>query len=194
MWALQSTPGGSHGLGPYPLEGPLLYPTNRRIEVQRKKQDCLGHPELATASGLQPPGSFPSHLAAQRNTSAAGALNLASSSSLGNFSRTSQIGAIRAQLGARTPSLSRFPGKLVPSSHRVEAPRAAPKVPRLPGLEPGYPDQGRARQAAGTRTPATRSPGWGTGPPCAWPRRPPEAAAAIYRGNHAQSPLGAGDS
>lgn len=45
------------------------------------------------------------------------------------------------------------------------APQAAPKVPGRPGLELGHPDQSRARQAAGTRTPVSGSPGWGAGPP-----------------------------
>lgn len=98
-----------------------------------------------------------------RKACAAGALNLASSSSLGNFSRTRQIGA---QSGlsiprARTPFLPRFPGGLVPSSHRADVrggrPRRLPRSlgdqvyspgtlirtasARLPGFEGQQPDR-----------------------------------------------------
>lgn len=173
----------------------LLY--KWEIEVQRKKKTGLPRPppswQQSVSTSLQPLGFFrPTWL---RKASAAGALNLASSSSLGNFSRTRQIGA-RSGLSvprARTPFLPRFPGGLVPSFAPCRcprgAPRAAPKVPRRPGLQPGHPDQDCAREAAGTRGPATRSPNWGTGPPEGHPRR-----WLFIEGIALKSLLGAGDS
>lgn len=148
--------------GPIPSKDPTFTLQMGNLCRGVGEQYCLGHPpswQQPVVSSL-PALSRPTWL---RKASAAGALNLASSSSLGNFSRTRQIGA-RSGLSvprARTPFLPRFPGGLVPSSHRAYARGGRPgRLPRslgdqvyspgtlvrtarvrLPGLEGQQPDR-----------------------------------------------------
>lgn len=125
--------------GTIPLKDPNFTLQMGKRDPEKKEEFPTPPSELETAGGLLPLGSFLSYLAA-RNASVACALNLASSSSLGNFSGAGQIGALRTQqspsvdpLPPQTPRRAR--DQLAMCRCPREAPPAAPKVPSRPGLE-----------------------------------------------------------
>lgn len=182
------------GSGPIPSKDPNFTLQMGNLGPEGKKTGLPRPPPSWNSQWSPASRLFPVPPGWLRKASATGALNLAGSSSLGNFSRTRQIGA-RSGLcvpPARTPFLPRFPGGLVPSSHRAYARGGRPgQLPRSLGDQVYSP--GTLVRTARARLPGLegQQPDRQAGDPD--PLKATEAVA-IYRGNRAQSLLGASDS